>query len=248
MTIQRTSRFLALALLVLPLALAACGGKTTDEASGGSSGGPTAEVADAGASASCAFVVLYEGHQYFGNGVQIAPVQGESLPNGTIPPCNDTGGAGTTPPPEQVEVAEIEGVPPATAIMLPGRTDTVLLRDDADFGALPPELTRLMEAPKCDTRDEPIELAGDWLGILAANGNTEDDLVPPYDLEIFVNEVSSPAYERSYLTVRVPSELGRPLTQEDLKTSLWEGGRITLTVRCRGDQYVAEQVAAQPPA
>ena len=34
----------------------------------------------------------------------------------------------------------------------------------------------------------------------------------------------------------------------DLKTSLWEGGRISLTVTCGGDDFVAERVAAEPPA
>ena len=244
MTIRRSTQFLAMLLVAaLPLALAACGGET--EVSGGSS---TEVSGGVSGSASCAFLVRYDGRAYLGNGVEVAPVQGGSLGTGMIPPCNDTGGLGTGSPAEEVEVAEIQGVSPTVAIMLPGRNDVVLIRNDVDFDALPPELVRLNRAPSCDAHDEPIELAGDWLGILAADGNTEDDLAPPYDLEIFVHEASSPPYERSYLTVRVPDDLGRPLTHEDLKTSLWEGGRISLTVTCRGDNFVAERVAAQPPA
>ncbi|HKG19300.1 MAG TPA: DUF6281 family protein [Candidatus Limnocylindrales bacterium] len=125
MTTQRTTRFLVLALLVLPLALAACGGKSADV-----SGGATTEVSGGGvSSASCAMLVEYDGHTYLGTAVE-AVVAGDSIGNATIPPCNDTGGAGTTIPAEEVEVTSVEGVPPSVAIMLAGRNDVVLVRDD----------------------------------------------------------------------------------------------------------------------
>ena len=126
MTTQRTTRFPVLALLVLPLALAACGGKSADV-----SGGATTEVSGGGvSSASCAMLVEYDGHTYLGTAVEAAPVAGDSIGNATIPPCNDTGGAGTTIPAEEVEVTSVEGVPPSVAIMLAGRNDVVLVRDD----------------------------------------------------------------------------------------------------------------------
>jgi hypothetical protein len=126
MTIQRTTRFLALALLVFPLALGACGGKSAE-----TRGGATTEVSGGGvSSASCAMLVEYEGHKYLGTAVDAAPVAGDSIGNATIPPCNDTGGAGTTIPAEQVEVTSVQGVPPTVAIMLAGRNDVVLVRDD----------------------------------------------------------------------------------------------------------------------
>jgi uncharacterized protein DUF6281 len=131
------SRFLALALLVLPLALGACGGKSS-EAAQGTSGGQTAEVSGGGVSASCAFIVSYDGHDYFGNAVKVTPVAGASLGTGTIPPCDDTGGALEPTSAEEVEVTAIQGVPPTVAIMLAGRTDIVLLRDDVQ--KLPKEL------------------------------------------------------------------------------------------------------------
>ena len=82
------------------------------------------------ASASCAMLVSYDGHTYLGTVVEAAPVAGDSLGNGTIPLCNDTGGAGTTIPAEQVDVTSVQGVPPSVAIMLAGRNDVVLVRDD----------------------------------------------------------------------------------------------------------------------
>jgi uncharacterized protein DUF6281 len=134
MTIQRTTRFLAFALLVLPLALAACGGKSS-EATGG---GATTEVSGGGISASCAFIVEFDGHNYLGNAIEVTPIAGESLGTGTIPSCDDTGGALEPTAAEEVEVTEIQGVPPTVAIMLAGRTDVVLLRDDVQ--KLPKEL------------------------------------------------------------------------------------------------------------
>jgi hypothetical protein len=136
MTIQRTTRVLALALFVLPLAVAACGGGD-NEVSGGQATA-TPEVSDGGAAASCAFVVLYDGHTYLGNAVEATPVAGDALGNGTIPPCNDTGDAGSTIPAEEVTVTAVQGVPPTVAILLEGRTDVVLIRDDVT--KLPKEL------------------------------------------------------------------------------------------------------------
>jgi hypothetical protein len=75
-------------------------------------------------------LVEYDGHTYLGTAVEATPVPGDSIGNATIPPCNDTGGAGTTIPAEQVEVTSAEGVPPSVAIMLAGRNDVVLVRDD----------------------------------------------------------------------------------------------------------------------
>jgi len=133
MTIHRRTHLLVAALVVLSLALAACGGNS--EVSGGS----TTEVPDDGvASASCAMLVEYDGHNYLGAAVEVTPTAGESLGTGTIPPCNDTGGAGTTIPAEEVEVTAVEGVPPTIAIMLAGRSDVVLVRDDVQ--KLPKEL------------------------------------------------------------------------------------------------------------
>ncbi len=83
MTIKRTARFLALALLVLPLVLAACGGKSAEV-----TGGATTEVSGGGvSSASCAMLVEYDGHTYLGTAVEAAPVAGDSLGNGTILPA-----------------------------------------------------------------------------------------------------------------------------------------------------------------
>ena len=72
--------------------------------------------------------------------------------------------------------------------------------------------------------------------------------MPPYDVDLFAEQASEPRNERAYLTVRVPPAVGRPITRNDIESSLWEGGTVALRVRCSGDGgYVAENLEASPP-
>jgi Family of unknown function (DUF6281) len=224
--------------LLLALALAGCG-SGNDRVRGE----PNASVEAEG---SCVLTVLYDGHRYDAIAIEVAPPEGEILGQGTLPPCNDTGGDNESS--EQIEITALEGVAPSFALLWAGRNDVVFVRDDVDSGALPHEISRLLRASECDSADEPIELAGPWLGILGADGDTEVDLVPPYDLEMFVENASSPRYERANVSVRVPAALGEPLSREDVRSSLWKGGTISLTVTCREGLYIAQQVDAYPPA
>ena len=130
------TRFLS--FLFLALALGGCG------SGGARDDGPAA--GSEGVAASCALAVQYEGHTYLATGVEVAPRQGKSLVGGTFPPCDDTGGAKDPAPAEEVQIAELEGVDPSVAILLVGRDDVVLVRDGVDTDALPPEVTRLLQA------------------------------------------------------------------------------------------------------
>jgi hypothetical protein len=135
MTIRKSTRLLVVALVVLPVGLAACGGENT-----GVSGRSSTEVSGPAAAAGCAMIVRYDGHKYIGTGVRGTPVEGDSLGNGTFPPCNDTGGLGDSSDGEQVPIAEVQGVSPSIAIMLAGRPDVVLVRDDVELDALPKDV------------------------------------------------------------------------------------------------------------
>jgi hypothetical protein len=193
--------------------------------------------------ASCALVVRFQGAVYEGLSVEVSPSEGDSLGSGVLPACEDGHGASAD---EEIELAEIEGVSPDIAVSWSGRWDVVLVRRGV---ALPPEIDRLRRAPACEPRAAPIELSGPWDGILGADGKTEVDLEPPYDVFLVVEETSEPRYERAYLTVRVPPALGTPITRDDIRASLWEGGTIALRVRCfRDGGFVAEAVAAFPPS
>src|SRR4051812_10095018 len=212
MDARRSSIAFGLAMTGFCLTGAACGGDGARDA--------TAERTHADVAASCALLVEYDGHRYLGNAAPVGPVEGKSLGAATVPGCQDTPNE-PAPADSEVEVAEIKGVPREVAIMIRGQGETILVRDDASYKRLPPEVTRLLSAPRCDSGDRPVEISGRWLGILGADGHTELDLGPPYDLRIRVTEASLAVYERAELSVRVPPGLGRPLTRRDIEASLW---------------------------
>jgi hypothetical protein len=180
-----------------------------------------------------------------GVSVGVAPIEGEAVGQGTLPACNDSG-EGSQESAEEVDLARISGVSPEVALAWAGHPQEVLVREGLDEKDQPEELARLFHAPTCESADEPIMLQGPWLGILGANGHTELDLLPPYDVHLYVVHASVPRYERAYLTVRVPENLGQPITHMDVESSLWRGGSISLTAKCGDHRYLATEVAAQP--
>jgi Family of unknown function (DUF6281) len=227
----------ALALIAVGLlVLAGCGDSGRSERRGDA---PTEEAA-------CILAVDYDGHRYVGTAAPVTPVGGRKLGTATRPGCGDTM-EGPEPDETEVEVAAIQGVSPDVAILERGRTESVLIRDDVDSGQLPTELIRVLRAPDCSSGQEPVTVSGRWLGIIGADGHTELDLDPPYDVRIKVDESSFPDYTRAALTVRVPARLGRPLSRKDIESSLWEGGTLTATVSCTESRFVASTIRASAP-
>ena len=228
--------------LALAVGLAACSNGSTRPGSSGSNtgGGQAASKGDA----SCAFVAYYQGRTYEGFDVRIAPAEGELLGTAVLPGCDDTGGQGSPPPNEVIQVAAVAGISPDVALVWHDVTDTVLVREGT--GPLPPELQELLETPSCDPTDAPIALEGPWLGIHDGD-MTEVDLETPYQIDMQVAHASVRRYMRAFLTIQVPETLGRPLSREDIETSLWKAGSISVTVSCRDGGYVAEDVTASPP-
>jgi hypothetical protein len=215
-------------MVVVTLALGACGGGETTSSEG---------------SGSCALVVEYEGESYDAFPVEVAPPEGDPVGTGILPPCNDTNDADEEA--EEIELARFPGASPHTALVWPGRHDIVLIAEGTD--QLPQGVAALQSAPGCDADETPIRLFGEWWGILGADGNTEDDLIPPYDLEVVVRDATPEIYERADLFVRVPRSLGKPLTHDDVKSSLWEGGDIEILVDCEDGRFIAERVEAFAP-
>jgi uncharacterized protein DUF6281 len=202
--------------------------------------------AQVGGSASCADIVRFQGRTYAGTAVRVSPVPGRRLGSAFMPSCDDTGGQLPAEGGGPIRVAELPGVSPEIAFVPLGRNDVVYIR--ADRKDLPPGVMRLTHVPACTVADAPISLAGPWLGILAPGGETETDLVPPYDVSIFVLHTSSDRYARAFLDVRVPASLARPITRRELTASLLHGGTISVTATCRGGRYVATHVETAPPA
>lgn len=202
-------------------------------------------VEGGGSTSSCAFVVHFRGHAYSALTVAIEPIPGPVLGDALMPGCNDSEQQ-SPPAQEHLRVAELPGVDPDVAIVWVDTPDRVFVREGMD--PLPPGVAELVHAPDCDPRDAPVRLRGPWLGILGADGRTELDLVPPYDLMLRVDQTSAARYERAHLVVRVPQELGTPLTHADIRSSLWEAGTIAVTATCKGDRFIAVRVQAFPPS
>ena len=169
---------------------------------------------------SCAFRVRLDGRWYVGTGgIRVIPEYGDPLGEAVVPPCGDEDGF-------RIEAVAIEGVSVELAFASPTREDTVFVAEGTP--SLPPPLQRLRREPTCAHEGSPISVRGQWLGIVSADGDTEVDLVPPYVLEVRVVDASVPRYERTFLTIHVAAELGRPLSREDVRSSLWEGATCPL--------------------
>jgi Family of unknown function (DUF6281) len=197
------------------------------------------------AQSECGYVVTFQGRGYTNLVVAVAPPEGVRLGEATQRGgCSDTGQS-SPPHTSTFAVASFPGLPSSVALVIPGNDEFVLVRKG--LGQLPPAVSALIHAPSCRASDEPIRLSGTWLGILGANGKTELDLVPPYDVFIRVTSSSSSRYERARLTVRVPASLGHPISHQDVVNSLWRGGSISITAGCDGTGFLASDVSVPPP-
>jgi len=217
------SRVLAVSLAMVG-ALASCG-----------SNGDVGGVGEAGV---CALEAELDGRTYVANGgFHQIPDRGERLGLATVPSCG-------TEPPWDLEAYAIVGVDPAIAFIAPNYEDSVFPAAGEDH---PAELLALRAEPECAGR-EPVELDGQWLGILGRDGDTERDLLPPYDISMRVDDASSDAYEDAFITVLVELEAGTPITRHDVRTSLWEGGTIHIVATCRDGAFEANEISTSPPA
>lgn len=191
--------------------------------------------------AACALTADFRGVAYDGTDLAQAPEKGDVVGEAVYPPCNDTNDADEKA--ERFSVSRIRGVDPDVAVMATNMRSRVFVRQGAE---MPEEIAALVGPPPCDPSDAPIHMLGQWYGILGADGNTELDLEPPYDLEVSVEESEPEGYGPATLSIRVPTALGQPLTKRDVRTSLWQGGNIEVTASCRNGGFVAESVRALP--
>ena len=184
-------------------------------------------------SASCAAILVYDGHTYLGHGgIRRDPeVTGRSLP-AVLPGCNDTGGPSEAEHDEHVRVEELADVAPGTAVLFDG---SVYVRDGRDL----PEATRgWFRAPRCGSAGT-FEVTGDWLGVTGPRRPRFDgDLRPPYRLEVHVT--SGPTrYVGATIMLRATRSTVPALTPSDVRTSLWRGGQVTASVRCTDRGFAA---------
>lgn len=191
--------------------------------------------------ASCAAVLEVDGVRFVGTGElrRTPETTGRTVP-AVQPGCDDSGGqddAGSADEPVEADV--LADVAPDVAVLLSG---TLYVRD----GEPVPTAVRTLLTPPLCTSAGTVELSGDWLGVMTSREPRFDgDLRVPYRLEVRV--VEGPAvYVGTTLDLRVNDDAAATLTPDDVRTSLWQGGRLTAEVRC-DEQQRFEVVAARTP-
>lgn len=187
---------------------------------------------DAG-SASCAAVIVHDGHTYLGNGglKRDPEVTGRSMP-AVLPGCNDTGGQSEVEKDGIIRVVELADVGPSTAVLFHG---SIYVRDGRD---LPKETKRWFRAPRCGTAGR-FEVAGEWLGVTGPKQPRFDgDIRPPYRLEVHVTSGPS-RYFGTTIMVRATEATDPALTPADVEASLWQGGQVRASVRCADRHFEA---------
>ncbi len=237
MIAEGSVRVVAVAAAVAGIALIGGGSASAAE-------GVVAAASETRSAASCAAVIRWRGVLYDGYAVQVSPLVGRRLGRAFYPPCDDTPSSGSPAVPEPTQVRAMRGVSPRDVLVEVGRNDGVYVR--ASLDRLPDAVRRLQRPPRCES-STPLRLVGPWLGILAANGETEDDLVPPYDLSVHVRWASQTRYERAFLKIRATRHTQGLITREDVDTALvGNSGDLWATVRCVRGRYVAVRLDARP--
>lgn len=192
-------------------------------ACGGGGAGPT----------SCAAVLVYDGHTYFGTGgVKRDPdITGRSM-SAVLSGCDDSGGQTEAESDEPVQVNELADVPPSTAVHFQG---SIYVRDGRE---LPEQTRRWFRAPRC-LNAGTFEVTGDWLGVTGPKKPQFDgDIRLPYRVEMHVTS-GPPRYIRTTITVRATEATDPALNPADVKASLWQGGEVTASVHCTDQHFEA---------
>ena len=194
----------------------------------------------AGGTIDCVTTVRFRGVAYDVLTVGVAAIPGDRLGTATEGSCPGTG--------DPISVLRFPGASPHDALLREGQPGLIFLRRGLGRPDWPVAVDAVMRVPRCVPSTRPITLAGVWEGILGADGNTEVDMKPPYDLDVFVARASPPRYRRAYLTVRVPAALGRPIPRADVRNELGRGGTLTITAHCAGGRFIADSAQAHLPA
>ena len=184
-------------------------------------------------SASCAAVLLYDGHTYLGGSPlkRDPKVTSRSMP-AAVPGCDDTGGQSEAEKDEPVRVVELADVPPATAVLFHG---SIYVREGR---VLPAEVMDWFRAPRCGTAGT-FEVTGDWLGVLGPKqARFDGDIRLPYRLEMHVRS-GPPDYVGTTIMVQATKATDPALTPADVKASLWQGGQVSASLRCTNRHFEA---------
>jgi hypothetical protein len=221
---RRTAAVVVLTLAVVSGALASCASKPVRDTS----------------SASCAAVIIYGSHTYWGRGgVLRDPATTGRLVTAVRPPCDDSGGQLPPDPTQRVRVAELADVPLTTGFVF---QDTVYLRRSRRL----PAATRVWFEPQRCTSAGTFRLTADWLGVTGPKKPRFDgDLRLPYQLEVHVTD-GPRRYVGATIHLRADTATHPALGTADVKASLWKGGHVTAAVSCANGRFRALALRSSP--
>ena len=187
--------------------------------------------------ASCAAVLDYQGHRYLGHGdlLRDPPTTGR-LETGSVPGCDDGGGAESA---RTVRVAELAGIPTRHAVLV---EDVLYIRTGR---ALPIRARKWFVAPVCQTRGR-FRLRGDWISVQGPREVRFDgDIRPPYRLGVHVAR-GPEKYLGATIQIHATRSTRPTLGPRDVKSSLWKGGDIVAVVRCTHHDFLATALESTP--
>ena len=223
-----------LTALAGPLLVSACAVAGSPGGAGGSD-----------AAASCAAVLEYDGRTYTGYGdLKYVPATSGVTGTGTMPRCDDQPESQDDVGAEKLTVAELRDIGPDRAVLTNGG---VFL---ADGKAFPEQIRAWFSAPDCDLAGS-FGVHGDWLTVdTHAEPRFDGDLRAPYRVTVAVLSTDPRAerYAGWTIDVTVTGQTAPSLGPDDVTSSLWEGGTISVRVHCDDTRFVAEQARSAPAA
>jgi hypothetical protein len=186
------------------------------------------------AETSCAPRLIWKKVEYLGNDVRLPAQVGEPLGRARIPPCEPAGSGQT------VQIARIEGVDPAVAVVEAEDVFDVWVADTARARAYPPALERILYGPACD-ESEPFTLAGRWTGV----SNPDEPLSVQLDTD---SEGPRPAYRGLVIDIVVRDSTAGLNTRDAFSELELDRTRLRVRVRCTGADrpdrtFLAESIA-----
>lgn len=187
-------------------------------------------------SASCAAVVVYQGHTYLGGGeLKRDPATTGRHVEGVLPACDDSGGQDRVEPEQPVRVDELSDVPLGTAFLWNG---SVFVRE----GRVLPASTQIWFRQQRCTSPGEFDLVADWLGVTGPRKPRFDgDLRPPYRLEVHVTD-GPREYVGTTIGVHADAATDPGLGTRDVKASLWRGGQVLAHVSCVHGRFRAHSL------
>jgi hypothetical protein len=191
----------------------------------------------------CALEMTYQGRPYDPAPMgppDRAPVLTGRTVLAQLPGCDDGSGALV---PEDVEVREIAGVGPDTAVWW---DDAILL---ARGKRLPESLAPLFRPATCRFSGS-VEVSGRWLGVLSSKpARFDGDLRTPLRIDLYVEDVADPAVdlERYTISIRDVGDAMPALDKAMAEEALWSSSAaLKVSVACVDGEFRATSFDTVP--